>query len=41
MQLDSPSLNSRRGITVLTLLLIIIAVIVATIFLIRYLRQTA
>ena len=30
---------SRRGITVLTLLLIIIAVIVAAIFLIRYLRQ--
>jgi uncharacterized membrane protein len=33
-----PSLG-RRGITVLTLLLIIIAVIVAAIFLIRYLRQ--
>jgi hypothetical protein len=29
----------RRGITVLTLLLIIIAVIVAAIFLIRYLRH--
>jgi hypothetical protein len=41
MQLIPPSPNSRRGITVLTLLLIIIAVIVAVIFLIRYLRQPA
>jgi hypothetical protein len=41
MQLVPPSIHSRRGITVLTLLLIIIAVIVAAIFLIRYLRQPA
>jgi hypothetical protein len=36
-----PSPSNRRGITVLTLLLIIIAVIVAAVFLIRYLRQPA
>jgi hypothetical protein len=41
MQLIPPSPSSRRGITVLTLLLIVIAVIVAAIFLIRYLRQPA
>ena len=33
--------RGRRGITVLALLLIIIAVIVAAVFLIRYLRQPA
>jgi len=33
--------SSRRGITVLALLLIIIAVIVAAVFLMRYLRQPA
>jgi hypothetical protein len=33
--------SHRRGITVLALLLIIIAVIVAAIFLIRYLGQPA
>jgi hypothetical protein len=33
--------NNRRGITVLALLLIIIAVIVAAVFLMRYLRQPA
>jgi t-SNARE complex subunit (syntaxin) len=31
--------SRRRGITVLTLLLIIIAVIVAAVFLVRYLRN--
>ena len=40
MAMGVPSLG-RRGITVLTLLLIIIAVIVAAIFLIRYLHQPA
>ena len=35
------SLSDRRGITVLALLLIIIAVIVAAVFLMRYLRQPA
>ena len=33
--------SNRRGITVLALLLIIIAVIVATVFLMRYLGQPA
>jgi uncharacterized membrane protein len=33
--------RGRRGITVLALLLIVIAVIVAAIFLLRYLRQPA
>jgi hypothetical protein len=33
--------QGRRGITVLALLLIVIAVIVAAIFLLRYLRQPA
>ena len=41
MQLYFPSINSRRGITVLALLLIVIAVIVAAIFLFRYLGQPA
>jgi len=31
--------DRRRGITVLTLLLIIIAVIIAAVFLVRYLRN--
>jgi TRAP-type C4-dicarboxylate transport system permease small subunit len=35
------SSRNRRGITVLALLLIIIAVIVAAVFLMRYLRQPA
>ena len=41
MQVISPIAQGRRGITVLALLLIIIAVIVAAIFLLRYLRQPA
>lgn len=41
MQVMSITRWSRRGITVLALLLIIIAVIVAAIFLLRYLRQPA
>ena len=39
--MSSPIAQGRRGITVLALLLIIIAVIVAAIFLLRYLRQPA
>lgn len=35
------SASNRRGITVLALLLIIIAVIVGAVFLMRYLRQPA
>ena len=35
------SASNRRGITVLALLLIIIAVIVGVVFLMRYLRQPA
>jgi hypothetical protein len=41
MQVVSSIGQGRRGITVLALLLIIIAVIVAAIFLLRYLRQPA
>jgi len=41
MQVVSSTGPSRGGITVLALLLIIIAVIVAAIFLLRYLRQPA
>ncbi len=41
MQVMSFIGQGRRGITVLALLLIIIAVIVAAIFLLRYLRQPA
>jgi hypothetical protein len=35
-----PALSTRRGITVLTLLLLIIAVVLAAVFLLRYLRAT-
>jgi flagellar biogenesis protein FliO len=35
------SRSPRRGITVLTLLLLIIAIIVAAVFLLRYLRASA
>jgi hypothetical protein len=38
MQDGGSAHNGRRGITVLALLLLIIAVIVAAIFLVRYLR---
>jgi hypothetical protein len=41
MQVVSSTGRSRRGITVLALALIIIAVIVAAIFLLRYLRPPA
>jgi len=41
MQVVSSTGRSRSGITVLALLLIIIAVIVAAIFLLRYLRRPA
>jgi hypothetical protein len=34
------SLNTRRGITVLALLLLIIAFVIAAIFLVPYLRTT-
>jgi uncharacterized membrane protein len=38
MQTSHPSPQSRRGITVLTLLLIIIAIVIAAFFLVSYLR---
>lgn len=41
MQVVSSTGRSRGGITVLALALIIIAVIVAAFFLLRYLRQPA
>jgi len=41
MQVLSSPRQCRRGITVLALLLVIIAVIVGAIFLLRYLRQPA
>jgi hypothetical protein len=41
MQLRSFSLPDRRGITVLALLLVIIAVILVAFFLVSYLRTTA
>ena len=41
MQVVSSIRQGRRGITVLALLLVIIAVIVAAIFLLRYVRQPA
>lgn len=39
MQRHLRSRNSRRGITVLSLVLLIIAVVIVAIFLIPYLRQ--
>jgi flagellar biogenesis protein FliO len=39
MQRGSNSRPARRGITVLSLLLLIIAVVIAAIFLVRYLRN--
>jgi flagellar biogenesis protein FliO len=38
MQSARPKLSSRRGITVLSLLLLIIALVIAAVFLVRYLR---
>lgn len=39
MQDSLSTLNPRRGMTVLTLLLLIIALVIAAIFLLRYLRS--
>jgi flagellar biogenesis protein FliO len=41
MRHDSSTPPTRRGITVLGLLLLIIALVVAAVFLIRYLRTSA
>ena len=38
MQSCRSTLSSRRGITVLSLLLLIIALVIAAVFLVRYLR---
>ncbi|HEV7365253.1 MAG TPA: hypothetical protein VGN76_05370 [Gemmatimonadales bacterium] len=39
MQVTRWTLKSRRGITVLSLLLLIIALVIAAIFLVRYLHS--
>ena len=41
MQSSQATLSSGRGITVLSLLLLIIAVVVVAIFLVRYLRTAS
>jgi flagellar biogenesis protein FliO len=41
MQSSQSTLSSGRGITVLSLLLLIIAVVVIAIFLVRYLRTAS